>query len=127
MADTAADSHIPLDSAWMNASCAAVTACGGRLAASLPAPRFSTMRSRCAAVTPDPASSSASWELARCWNSAPIAATPNVPPTMRLIESTPDPTPAFSAGTEFIAAVDIGDITSAMPMPITTNAGSSRP
>ena len=46
---------------------------------------------------------------------------------MRLIERMPEPTPAFSGATEFIAAVDIGDMTSAMPMPIRTNAGSSSP
>ena len=46
---------------------------------------------------------------------------------MRLIERIPEPTPALWAGTAFIAAVDIGDITSAMPMPISTKAGSSRP
>ncbi len=64
---------------------------------------------------------------AMCWKSAPSAATPKVPPTMRLIERIPEPTPAFCAGTAFIAAVDIGDITSAMPMPMITKAGSSRP
>src|SRR5262245_34701561 len=35
--------------------------------------------------------------------------------------STPDATPAFWTLTAFIAAVDIGDITSAMPTPISTN------
>ena len=64
---------------------------------------------------------------AMCWKSAPSAATPNVPPTMRLIDRIPEPTPAFWASTEFMAAVDIGDITSAMPIPMITKAGSSRP
>ena len=112
----------------MNASCAALDHLGRQrpvLAARAEvvddAPRAARR------VTPVPASLSASSLRARCWNSAPIAATPKVPPTMRLIERMPEPTPAFSGATEFIAAVDIGDITSAMPMPITTNAGSSRP
>ena len=46
---------------------------------------------------------------------------------MRLIERIPDATPAFCDTTAFIAAVDIGDITSAMPMPMITNEGSSSP
>jgi hypothetical protein len=56
-----------------------------------------------------------------------MATTPKVPPTMRLIERIPEATPALSALTAFIAAVDMGDMTSAMPMPMTTNAGRSRP
>ena len=52
---------------------------------------------------------------------------PNVPPTMRLMESTPDAAPAFSADTAFIAAVDMGDIVSPIPRPMTMKAGSSRP
>ncbi len=111
----------------MNASWAAATAWGGSEPVWSPAPRLWTMESRCAAVRFVPARFSASRLPARCWNSAPMAATPNVPPTMRLIDSIPEPRPACSAGTEFIAAVDIGDITSAMPMPMTTKAGSSRP
>jgi hypothetical protein len=118
---------MPFESAWMNACWAASTACGGSPAASFADPRLSTIRSRCAAVTPDPASSWASWLLARCWKSAPIAVTPKVAPSMRLIDRIPDPTPDFAGVTAFIAAVDIGDITSAMPAPITMNAGSSRP
>ena len=56
--------------------------------------------------------------------SAPSAATPNVPPTIRLIESVPEATPAFVRSTAFIAAVLIGDITSPIPAPIAMNAGS---
>ena len=58
--------------------------------------------------------------------SAPITATPNVPPTMRLMDSVPEAAPALVRSTEFIAAVLIGDITSPIPMPISTNPGSSR-
>ena len=61
------------------------------------------------------------------WNSAPITATPKVPPTILLIESTPEATPAFSWVTEFMAAVDIGDMTSAMPKPMTMKEGSRSP
>ncbi len=42
--------------------------------------------------------------------SAPITATPKVPPTIRLIDSTPEATPALVRSTAFIAAVLIGDI-----------------
>ena len=42
---------------------------------------------------------------------------PRVPPIMRFIDRIPEATPALATGTAFIAAVDIGDITSAMPMP----------
>ena len=48
---------------------------------------------------------------------APITATPKVPPTIRLIDSTPDAAPAFVRSTAFIAAVLIGDIVRPMPMP----------
>ena len=85
------------------------------------------MCSRAAALTPVPASSFSRSLRARCWNSAPIAATPKVPPTMRLIERIPEATPALSGLTAFIAAVDMGDITSAMPMPSRMKAGSSSP
>ena len=56
--------------------------------------------------------------------SAPVTATPNVPPTIRNIESTPEATPALVDGTAFIAAVLIGDITRPMPTPISTNAAA---
>ena len=45
---------------------------------------------------------------------------------MRDICRTPEATPAFWTLTAFIAAVDIGDITSAMPTPIRMN-GTIRP
>ena len=57
--------------------------------------------------------------------SAPSAATPNVPPTIRLIERIPDATPALAWSTAFIAAVLIGDMTRPMPMPISTKAPTS--
>ena len=58
---------------------------------------------------------------------APRTATPNVPPTIRFIERIPDATPALVGATEFIAAVLIGDITKAIPTPISTKPGSSVP
>jgi hypothetical protein len=58
--------------------------------------------------------------------SAPMTATPNVPPTMRLIDRTPDAAPALVRSTEFIAAVLIGDMTRPMPRPMSTKPGSSR-
>src|SRR5947209_9149631 len=61
------------------------------------------------------------------WNRAPVTATPSEPPTIRPIERIPDATPALATATEFIAAVDIGDIVRAMPTPSRTNAGSSVP
>ena len=74
-----------------------------------------------------PASESASRSELRCWNSAPKAATPKVPPTIRLIERIPEAAPALSALTAFIAAVDMGDMTNPIPSPISMNAGSSTP
>ncbi len=65
---------------------------------------------------------SVSFERPRPLISAPTIATPNVPPTMRLIDSTPDATPALAWSTAFIAAVLIGDMTRPMPRPISTNA-----
>ena len=58
-----------------------------------------------------------------CWKSAPTAATPKVPPTMRLIERMPEARPAFVTSTAFIAAVDIGDIVSPIPRPISAKVG----
>ena len=58
------------------------------------------------------------------WKIAPVTATPRLPPTMRNIESTPEAIPAFSTGTAFIAALVIGDIVSAMPMPSSMKPGS---
>ena len=63
----------------------------------------------------------------RLWNSAPIEATPNVPPTIRLIDRIPDATPALCADTAFIAAVDIGDIVSPIPRPMIMNGTSRSP
>ena len=59
--------------------------------------------------------------------SAPSAATPNVPPTMRNMDSVPDATPAFVRSTAFIAAMVIGDITRPMPTPMSTNAPTRNP
>jgi hypothetical protein len=60
------------------------------------------------------------------WKIAPVAATPTEAPIIRDICSTPEATPDFWTLTAFIAAVDIGDITSAIPSPIRMN-GTSRP
>ena len=49
--------------------------------------------------------------------SRPVAATPTDAPTMRDICRTPEATPDFCTLTAFIAAVDIGDITRAIPKP----------
>ena len=57
----------------------------------------------------------------------PSTATPSVPPTIRFIVRIPDATPALLRSTAFIAAVVIGDMTSAMPMPISTKPGSRKP
>ena len=51
-----------------------------------------------------------------------MAATPKVPPTMRLMVRIPLATPALEGSTAFIPAVLIGDITSPMPRPISTKA-----
>ena len=56
-----------------------------------------------------------------------MAATPNVPPTMRLIDRIPDATPALAGSTAFMAAVLIGDITRPMPRPIRTKAPTRKP
>ena len=59
--------------------------------------------------------------------SAPSAATPNVPPTIRVIDRIPEATPAFVTGTAFIAAVLIGDMTRPMPTPIIMNGTTRNP
>ncbi len=60
------------------------------------------------------------------WKIAPVAAMPTEAPIMRDICRIPEATPAFCALTAFIAAVDIGDITRAIPVPISTK-GTIRP
>ena len=52
-----------------------------------------------------------------------MTATPRLPPTIRNIERTPEAMPAFSTATAFIAALVIGDIVIAMPMPSSTKRG----
>ena len=66
-------------------------------------------------------------DLPRVVISAPITATPNVPPTIRFIERMPEATPALVRSTAFIAAVLIGDITRPMPRPRSTNAPTRKP
>ena len=85
------------------------------------------MSLRCAAVRPDPASSWSSFDRAAPWKTAPITATPSVPPIMRFIDRMPEAIPALVSATAFIAAVDIGDMTSAMPPPIRMNEGRMPP
>ena len=65
-----------------------------------------------------------SWERISPWKTAPITATPRVPPIMRFIDRMPEAMPAFASATAFMAAVDIGDIISAMPTPISMKPGS---
>ena len=59
--------------------------------------------------------------------SAPIAATPKVPPTMRLMVRTPLATPALEGSTAFIPAVLMGDIMRPMPRPISMKAPIRKP
>ena len=61
---------------------------------------------------------------ATCATIAPIRAIPIEPPTWRDELSTAEPTPALSTGTELIAAAALGVITSAMPTPPISIAGS---
>ena len=82
------------------------------------------MSERSAAEIPEPLSSESRCELTSPWKIAPVTATPRLPPTIRNIESTPEATPAFCTGTAFIAALVIGDIVIAMPMPSSMNPGS---
>ena len=56
------------------------------------------------------------------WKIAPVR-DPEAP-IMRNIESTPEAIPAFWTGTAFIAALVIGDIVIAMPMPSSMKPGS---
>ena len=55
----------------------------------------------------------------------PVTATPKVPPTIRLIESTPEATPALVRSTAFMAAVLIGDIVKPIPRPMSTSRGAA--
>ena len=92
--------------------------CGGRAAsASL------RRRSRgCRRTRPAAASSAGARRGARaggcrsrCWKSAPTAATPKVPPTMRLIERMPEATPALVSLNRVHRGRRHGDIVSADP------------
>ncbi len=74
-----------------------------------------------------PGSNWSSLDLPSPVMSAPMAATPKVPPTMRLIDTIPLATPALAGSTAFIAAVLIGDITRPMPRPISTKAPTRKP
>ena len=126
---TASDRRIDPTSACTNASCASLISrspfapCAIRLVWPLETASKSLSDD---ALDAPPISSSSRLENAP-WNRAPVTATPSEPPTMRPIDRIPDATPALVTSTEFIAAVDIGDIVSAMPMPSRTNAGSSVP
>ena len=58
-------------------------------------------------------------------NTAVSEATPNTPPIIRVIESTPEAAPALVRSTEPITRAVIGDMVMPIPMPPTMNAGSS--
>ena len=76
---------------------------------------------------PSPARPTGPVDPSSCWNSAPSAATPKVAPTMRFIDRIHAPTPALFTLTEFMAALDMGDIVNPSPTPRTRKAGSRRP
>ena len=52
-----------------------------------------------------------------------MIAIPSEPPTWRMLFSTAEPTPAWSRGTELIAAAVVGVIVSAMPTPAEERPG----
>ena len=85
--------------------------------------RLCAIPSRWPAVIPELESSWSSFERMSPWKTAPMTATPSEPPIIRFIDRIPEATPALAFETAFIAAVDIGDITSAIPIPISTNDG----
>ena len=58
---------------------------------------------------------------------APMAATPKVPPTMRLMVRIPLATPALEGSTAFIPAVLMGDITSPIPSPSSASVARMLP
>ena len=92
-----------------------------------PPPRPWATSLRWAAVSPEPVSSWSRRERAAPWNTAPITATPKVPPIIRFIDRMPEAIPALASATAFIAADDIGDMTSAIPSPIRMNEGNRSP
>ena len=111
---------MPVPSASTNALCAASTTRCGAPSSPAPEPSPSTSASRVPAGT---------WgrDCSRSWRpteatSAPRAATPNVPPTIRNMLSVPEATPALVRSTAFMAAMLIGDITAPMPKPSRMNA-----
>ena len=57
----------------------------------------------------------------------PMIATPNEPPTWRMLLITAEPTPAWSTGTELIAAAVVGAIVIAIPRPATSSPGRMFP
>ncbi len=113
----------PCDSASTNAACAASTTRVGAPSSAAAEPRPSTTRSRAPPVSPG---SDCSRSLRpTVATSAPSAATPNVPPIMRNMESVPEATPALLRSTEFIAAMLIGDMIRPRPRPMSTKPGHS--
>ena len=115
----------PTDSELTNASRTAAATSREASPGTTPAPSPCASVSRAAAGVPGSRASSLSRPTVV--TSAPIAATPNVPPTMRDIVSTPEATPAFWRATEFIAAVLIGDMTQPIPSPRTTKDPTRKP
>src|ERR1700733_8294192 len=122
---TAAPRRSPYCSAYTNACWAALMICAGTPCGAAPEPRPAARSARTAGDACG--SSSLIFERPSVATIAPSTATPKVPPTMRFIERMPDATPALACATEFIAAVLIGDITNAIPIPISTKPGSSAP
>ena len=90
-------SHMPLDRAWMKDSFTASAHLLGRRGIEparrcrrpRPAPMFSDQVLALRSGYPGAGERVREPAELRCWNSAPSAATPNVPPTMRLIERMP--------------------------------------
>jgi hypothetical protein len=96
----------------------ATTAPAPAIAAATSSPRWKPARTRPECVLPETS------ELAEtCATIAPVIAIPSEPPTWRMLFSTAEPTPAWSRGTELIAAAVVGVIVNAMPTPITTRPG----
>ena len=114
---SAASAEIPLRLARIVT--AAITAPASAIAPETAIALLSASTKSCGAAASKLAVPTAPWKI------APVIATPRLPPIMRNIESTPEAMPAFSTGTAFIAALVIGDIVIAIPMPSSMNPGSS--
>ena len=121
-----APSRSPLPRAYTNASRIAAATRAGTCPVGAP-PEVSASASRPRCLAGSDGSRSPRREPPSPLTSAPITATPKVPPIIRLIDRVPEATPALVRSTAFIAAVVIGDMSRPIPMPISTNPGSSSP